>query len=244
MSLLLNCDLGESFGHWHTGADALVMPYIDQASIACGFHAGDPLTLHDTLALAIEHQVTIGAHPSYPDLAGFGRRTMRCSAAEIHALLLYQISALDGMARSLGGRVSYVKPHGALYNDMMADANLRHTIMAAVASYHQPLPLMLQATTAAASHRREAEQAGINLLFEVFADRAYTRDGALVSRQQPGALLNHQQMLEQVQQLRDHGRVISIDGQPLALTADSLCVHGDNPTAVSGIAAIRQLLGR
>jgi UPF0271 protein len=223
-------------------ADAEVMPHIDQASIACGFHAGDPLTMLKTLALAKQLGVAIGAHPAYPDLAGFGRRSLTCSALEIRALLLYQIAALDGMAQSMGASVSYIKPHGALYNDMMADETLRLNIMQTVASYHRPLPLVVQATTEAHLHRTEAAQAGITLYFEVFADRAYADNGQLLPRNQPGAILNREQMLKQVQDLHRHRSITTVGGRQLVLEADTLCLHGDNPIAVGAIQAVRQLL--
>ena len=139
MSIRLNCDLGESYGSWTMGVDEAVMPHIDQANIACGFHAGDPLIMRKTLALAKAHDVMIGAHPAYPDVVGFGRRSMQCSRDEIIALMQYQISALDGMAQSQGLNLDYVKPHGALYNDMMAKADVRDAIMTAVAEFHRPI---------------------------------------------------------------------------------------------------------
>ena len=145
--MLLNCDLGESYGSWTMGLDAEVMPHIDQASIACGFHGGDPVTMRRTLALAARCGVAVGAHPSYPDLVGFGRRSMNLSAEEIIASLHYQVAALEGMALGQGLALSYVKPHGALYNDMMAKPEVRAAIMQALADYHRPLPLMLQATS-------------------------------------------------------------------------------------------------
>ncbi len=135
MSIKLNCDLGESYGSWKMGLDSEVMPHIDQANIACGFHAGDPQWMVKTLALAALHKVEVGAHPGYPDLVGFGRRSMKCSAAEIQGLMHYQMSALDGMARCQGLEMSYVKPHGALYNDMMVDSFVRDNVMQSVATF-------------------------------------------------------------------------------------------------------------
>ena len=184
--MLLNCDLGESYGSWTMGLDAEVMPHIDQANVACGFHGGDPLTIRATLALAADHGVSVGAHPAYPDLVGFGRRSMALSEEEIIASLLYQVSALDGMAQSAGITLDYVKPHGALYNDMMAKAEVRKAIMRALVDFHRPLPLMLQATPDAGKHRDEAAELGLPLLFEAFADRCYDDDGKLLSRRQPG----------------------------------------------------------
>ncbi|WP_036550784.1 5-oxoprolinase subunit PxpA [Neptunomonas japonica] len=242
MSLKLNCDLGESLGSWKMGMDDAVMPHIDQANIACGFHAGDPLVMQKTLQLAKTHGVSIGAHPGYPDLVGFGRRSIKASDAEIQALMLYQISALDGMAASMGLSLAYVKPHGALYNDMMADEAVRKSIMQAVASYHRPIVLMLQGTPDAVKHRAEAAQWGLNLWFEAFADRCYADDGKLLSRTKEGAVHNREKMLAQVIQLANTGTVTSVSGHTLNLHADTLCVHGDNLAGVQAIEEIRQLI--
>ena len=238
----LNCDLGEGFGSWRMGLDEQVMPYIDQANIATGFHAGDPLTMHRTLSLAARHGVEVGAHPASPDLVGFGRRSLNCSSDEIAAFLHYQIAAIDGMAASRGITVSYVKPHGALYNDMMALRAVRSAILAAVASYHRPLRCVLQATPAMHEHQAEAAAVGVEVWFEAFADRCYDDDGSLLSRARPGAVHNREAMLAQVQQLCEHGSVTSVGGQSLTLNADTLCVHGDNAEAVQAIAEIRRLL--
>ncbi|MDG1388564.1 MAG: 5-oxoprolinase subunit PxpA [Halioglobus sp.] len=238
----LNCDLGESYGSWTMGLDAEVMPHIDQANIACGFHGGDPLTIRNTLQLAAQHDVSVGAHPAYPDLVGFGRRSMALSSDEIIASLHYQISALDGMAKSAGLSLDYIKPHGALYNDMMAKSEVRLAIMQAIADYQRPLPLMLQATPDATSHRAEAGQLGLDLMFEVFADRCYDDDGKLLSRRKPGAVHDREKMLAQVAQLIEHGSLTTVSGHTLSLEADTLCVHGDNPEGVQAIREIRSLV--
>ncbi len=240
--MLLNCDLGESYGSWTMGLDEEVMPHIDQANVACGFHGGDPLTMRKTLRLAAEHGVSVGAHPAYPDLVGFGRRPMNLTADEIVANLHYQVAALEGMAASQGLHVEYVKPHGALYNDMMAKEEVRAAIMEAVASYHRPIALMLQATPDADAHRDEAAAHGISLLFEAFADRCYDDDGRLLSRRKPGAVHTREKMLEQVAQLSSDGTVTSVSGQVMALAADTLCVHGDNVEGVQAIREIRALV--
>jgi len=240
--LKLNCDLGESFGAWRMGLDAEVMPLIDQANIACGFHAGDPTVLVTTLTLAKTHQVEIGAHPSYDDKQGFGRRSVKMQPDELRHLLWYQIAAVDGVAKSLGLELSYVKPHGALYNDMMASPELLETVMQAVASYHTPLKLMLLATAAAQQHKALAQQHQLELLFEAFADRRYRSDGSLTPRSQAGSALDHQAALVQVQQLLHSGTVQSDTGDTVAIAADTLCVHGDNPSAVALVKSIRQLL--
>jgi UPF0271 protein len=242
MALLLNCDLGESFGSWKMGLDESVFPYIDQANIACGFHGGDPLVMSSTLALAKQYGVEIGAHPAYPDLVGFGRRSMNCSDAEIIALVLYQVSALDGMASSQQLTMSYVKPHGALYNDMMANSAVRMAIMKAIAQFHRPVKLMLQATQDYSQHEAEAKELGIELLFEAFADRCYADDGKLLSRALPGAVHSKEKMLEQVKQLKEQGTITSVNGKQLNIKADSLCVHGDNLAGVNAIADIKQLI--
>lgn len=239
----LNCDLGESFGNWTIGLDKDVMPHIDQANIACGFHAGDPLVMQKTLELAKKHNVSVGAHPSYPDLVGFGRRSMNCSAEEIIALVTYQIAAIDGVAKSLGIEIEYVKPHGALYNDMMAKEAVRIAILKAMSCYYRPLKLMLQATPSIENHKAQAKAYGIEVLSEAFADRCYDDDGKLLSRTQDGAVHSKEKMLAQVKQLKEQGSVTSISGNILHLNADSLCVHGDNAAGVQAIAAIRNLIG-
>jgi len=241
--MLLNCDLGESFGAWTMGLDAEVMPHIDLANIATGFHAGDPLVIQHTLRLAKEHGVTVGAHPAYPDLVGFGRRSMNCTREEIIAKVHYQIAALDGMATCAGLELRYVKPHGALYNDMMAREEVRMAILEALAEYHRPLALMLQATPEVDQHRVEADRAGVEAWFEVFADRCYDDDGKLLSRRLEGAVHNRDKMLEQVQQLCERGTVTTVSGRELQLAADTLCVHGDNMEGVQAIRDIRALVG-
>ncbi|TDO97349.1 5-oxoprolinase subunit PxpA [Marinomonas balearica] len=238
----LNCDLGESFGSWKMGMDEMVMPHIDQANIACGFHAGDPVIMSRTLSLAKQYSVEVGAHPAYPDLVGFGRRSMNCSAAEIVAFMHYQIAAMDGMALSQRIEIQYVKPHGALYNDMMAKDDVRAAIMTAIASYHRPIKLMLQATPQSDVHRAEAKEAGIDVLFEAFADRCYDDDGKLLSRTKSGAVHTREKMLEQVKQLNEEGTLTTVSGHTLKIDADTLCVHGDNEEGVKAIEEIRKVI--
>lgn len=242
MSLLLNCDLGESFGNWTMGMDQAVMPHIDQANIACGFHAGDPLIMQKTLALAKTHQVQVGAHPAYPDLVGFGRRSLNASREEIIAMVSYQLSALEGMAASQDQQVAYVKPHGALYNDMMAKADVRDAIMTAIAQHHRPVKLMLQATPEHQQHQQEAVEHKIELLLEVFADRCYDDDGKLLARSKAGAVHNREKMLAQVKQLAQKGTITTVSGHTLKIPADTLCVHGDNAEGIAAIQAIRECI--
>lgn len=242
----LNCDLGESYGAWQMGLDEQVMPYIDQANIACGFHAGDPLVMIKTIQLAKQHKVSIGAHPSYPDLVGFGRRSMQCSEQEITAMVLYQVSAIYGMAKAQGIELAYVKPHGALYNDMIKELGIRQAIMRAINQFNRVQPtklkLMLQATNHLQSHKDEAADYHIEVLAEAFADRCYTDDGQLLSRNLPGAVHDKKAMLAQVQQLIELQSVTTNTGKTLALQADTLCVHGDNDAGIQLISTIRTML--
>ncbi|KES25549.1 MULTISPECIES: 5-oxoprolinase subunit PxpA [Pseudomonas] len=241
---LLNCDIGESFGAWKMGLDAEVMPYIDCANIACGYHAGDPGSMRRTVALALEHDVRIGAHPGYPDLLGFGRRSLECSAQEIEDMLHYQIGALDGICRAQGARVSYVKPHGALYNDMMRKPEQLRAVMRAVAAYDRGLPLMLLSTRDNHGALAMAAEFGLRLWFETFADRAYTAEGHLVSRQLPGAVHHDsRQVIAQALTLARGEALGASDGSALRLRADSICVHGDNPGSVEAVRQLRAALG-
>lgn len=242
MKMKLNCDLGESFGAWTMGLDNEVMPHIDQANIACGFHGGDPLVMQKTLALAKKFQVSVGAHPSYPDLVGFGRRSMACSSEEIIALIHYQVAALDGMASAQGLSIDYVKPHGALYNDMMRDPKVFEAILAALAQYPKKLALMLQATADIDDYKSQANKLGLVIYSEAFADRYYDDKGRLLARSQSGAVLNKEAMLAQVKQLSEQGTVTTISGKVLKLSVDSLCVHGDNIAGVQAIREIKELL--
>jgi UPF0271 protein len=243
--LLLNCDIGESFGAWTMGLDAEVMPFIDCANIACGFHASDPQIMRRTVALAKQHDVKIGAHPAYPDLAGFGRRSMACSPDEVENMLLYQIGALDGICRAEGTQVRYVKPHGALYNDMMRKPELLRAVMKAVIAYAPSLPLMLMSTRDNSEVQALADEMGVTLWFEVFADRAYDAAGMLVSRALPGAVHHDAETVAaQAMSLATGEALTASDGSSLVLRADTLCVHGDNAGSVAAVQRIRQALER
>jgi UPF0271 protein len=235
--------MGESFGAWTMGLDDQVMEHVDCANIACGFHASDPGVMRKTVALALKHDVRIGAHPAYPDLVGFGRRSMQCSPQEVTDLLHYQIGALDGICRAQSGQVSYVKPHGALYNDMMQNPDLLRTVMQAIAAYSPTLQLMLLARRDNQPARDLATECGIKLLFEAFADRAYDRQGYLVPRSEPGAVLHDaEQVVAQAIKLASGQALIADDGSELRREADTLWVHGDNPAAVDAVRRIRAAL--
>ena len=243
----LNCDLGESFGAWSMPVESAIMAEIDQANIACGFHAGDPLVMKQAVLSAKQHDVVIGAHPAYPDLQGFGRRSMAIAADELSAMIQYQVSALSGMAKACGANVSYVKPHGALYNDMMKDTAVMRTVMQSIAeinmrSSDSPLALMVQSTSHNAALRDAAQEWELPLYFEAFSDRRYTDEGLLQSRLIEGAVLSESDALLQAKQLISSGTVTTASGATLAIEADSLCVHGDTKGAVSIAKKIRTFL--
>ncbi len=243
--LLLNCDMGESFGPWRMGMDEEVMPLVDMANVACGFHAADPVTMTRTVLLAKQTDTRIGAHPSYPDLVGFGRRSMQCTPLEIVSLVQYQLGALEGICRAHGLAISYVKPHGALYNDMTRDANVLRAVLQAVAGFDSKLPLMLLARVDNSDAQALAKEFDLPLLFEAFADRAYDAQGFLVPRNQAGAVYHDpEQILVQALRLAREGVVESLDGTPISLAPDSLCVHGDNPESVQALKQIRAELER
>jgi UPF0271 protein len=239
----LNADSGESFGHWQSSSDADIMPYIDQANVACGYHAGDPQVLERTISIVKTHNVSLGAHPSYPDLQGFGRRSMRIPAAELIPMLHAQIAVVEGMAKCQGLALKHIKPHGALYNDMMQDAQVFEDVIAAVARYHTRYPLMVQALVNNDFHNQVAMRNGVSLIFEAFVDRLYTSSGYLTSRQVSGAVLTPDKALEQAKRFIDKQEVVSDQGKVIRIHADSLCVHGDTPSALKMAIKIRAMLG-
>jgi len=228
----LNADLGESFGSWKMGNDAEIMPFIGLANVACGYHAGDPLVMQSVIGLAKQHQVDIGAHVSYPDLAGFGRRSMQIPKRELIAIIHAQIAVLEGMAKCQNVSLSHVKPHGALYNDMMKDMQLFESIVEALSTYHYSYPLMIQALANNDAHQTFAKQHKVALIYEAFADRAYTDEGFLQPRNQANAVLNASQALEQAVKLIKHGKVKTVNGTMLKLKASTLCVHSDNEASL------------
>ncbi|WP_136255788.1 5-oxoprolinase subunit PxpA [Onishia niordana] len=241
--LLLNADMGESFGPWKMGLDHEVMPVVDLANVACGFHASDPDTIRATVRLAAAHGVTVGAHPAYPDLVGFGRRAMACSNEEVENLVLYQIGALAALCRAEGARLGYVKPHGALYHAMMHDSETLTAVMQAVKAFDPDLPLMVMATRDPAPARALAAEQGVTLWLEAFADRAYDGEGRLVSRRERGAVHHDPEtIVDQARRIASGTALIANDGSDLVLEADTLCVHGDNPESIAAVKAIRQAL--
>ena len=241
--LRLNADMGESFGPWAMGMDESVMPIVDLANVACGFHASDQDHMRRTVQLAVNHGVTIGAHPAYPDLMGFGRRSMACSVDEIENLVLYQLGALSAFCRAAGAEVHYVKPHGALYNDMMKDHDILAAVMRAVKAFDPQLMLMVLSTRDNSPVRSLAAAHGIALWLEAFADRAYDDHGHLLSRRDPGAVHGDPEVIiEQARRIARGEALTTSSGGALVLEADTLCVHGDNPESVAAIRRIRNAI--
>jgi UPF0271 protein len=235
----LNADLGESFGAWTMGRDEDMLQLVDSANVACGFHAGDPLVMRKTVATAKQHGVSIGAHPSFPDLQGFGRRRIDMAPPEVEAMVVYQIGALQGIAAAEGHRVTHVKPHGALNNLACENLDLARCIARAVRAAGVEL-LLAPALSALVTAGREA---GLVVVEEIFADRQYTDDGNLVPRSQPQAMVHGAEAsVMHVMRILDGGALVSIHGKRLPCAAGSICVHGDNAEAVSTAKAVRAAL--
>jgi len=239
----LNADVGESFGAWSMGSDADLLPFVSSVNVACGFHAGDPRVIDATVAAAAGAGVAVGAHPGYWDLRGFGRRELAADPAEVEADVLYQVSALQGIARSRGVALTHVKPHGALYNQAARDEALARAVARGVARAGGGLVLV---GLASSQHMRLAAEAE-NLRFaaEAFVDRAYDADGALVSRRVAGAVITDPAAAAaQALRLACDGAVTARDGSDVRLMADTLCIHGDTPHAVAIARAVRQALAK
>jgi UPF0271 protein len=240
MKINLNADLGESFGAWTMGEDEAMLDVVTSANIACGFHAGDPLVMRTTVRTALAAGVGLGAHPAYPDLQGFGRRPMKMAPAELEAALIYQIGALAGIAAAEGGRLTHVKPHGALNNQACEDAALAETVARAVHAVDRDLILLAPALSELLT---AGERAGLQVAAEVFADRAYTDAGTLAPRSQPGAVLHGPEaVVAHVRRLLDAGGIVATSGKLLRTAMHSICVHGDTPGAVGSARGLRVAL--
>ncbi len=236
----LNSDLGESFGAWSMGDDAAILEVVSSANVACGFHAGDPAGILRTLEAAAARGVAVGAHVAYPDLVGFGRRNMDVPAEQLTADVIYQIGALQGLARSAGTQVSYVKPHGALYNTIAGDAKQAAAVIQAILRIDPTLKLVCLANSSLLGWARDA---GLSCVSEAFADRAYTSAGTLVSRSKAGAVLHDPELIAQrMLRLVHEGVIETENGELIHLEADSICVHGDSPDAVGIARALRKHL--
>ena len=236
----LNADLGESFGAWKMGEDEALLQVVRSANIACGFHAGDPLVMRHTVRTALAAGVSLGAHPAYPDLQGFGRRPMKMAPAELEAMVIYQVGALAGMAAAEGGRVTHVKPHGALNNQACEDAVLADAVARAVKAIDPGLILLAPVLS---ELYFAGERIGLKVAGEVFADRAYTDAGTLVPRGRPGAVIHdYDKLVGHVLRMLDAGGIVSQSGKVLPGAMDSICVHGDTLGAVESVRQLRVAL--
>lgn len=234
----LNSDLGESFGAWSMGDDAAMLDIVSSANVACGFHAGDAAGILSTLKAAKARGVVVGAHVAYRDLAGFGRRNMDVASSDLVADVIYQIGALQGLAQAAGTAVKYVKPHGALYNTIAQDRRQATDVINAILAIDASLVLMALAGSPLIGWARDA---GLSVVAEAFADRAYTPSGALVSRREAGAVLHDEALIAQrMLTLVREGVIEAVDGSMVRVEADSICVHGDSPGAVAIARKIRQ----
>jgi 5-oxoprolinase (ATP-hydrolysing) subunit A len=238
----LNCDMGESFGAYTIGMDTDVMDHITSANIACGFHAGDPLVMARTVKLAKEKGVGIGAHPGYPDLLGFGRRPLACTREEITQYVIYQAGALNGFCRAHGATLQHVKPHGALYLDAVENDTVARGIADGILAVDPDLLFVALAGKKGEPMRRMGAKLGLKVVYEAFPDRAYTPEGTLLSRKQPGAVISDPDEVARRALDMANGYVIAVDGTRIDLEVHSLCVHGDNPAAVALVKTIRNIL--
>ncbi len=239
----MNSDVGESFGVYKLGFDEEVIPNITSANIACGFHAGDPGVMRRTVTLAKQFGVEVGAHPGYPDLMGFGRRNVDATLEEIQDYVAYQTGALQAFALSQGLKLQHVKAHGSLYNMAVANPKIWDAMAEAVAKIDREIILVVLASSKRDSLLEIGKRYGLRIAFEAFPDRAYTKEGSLVSRREKGAVLHdHEIVAQRALKMALEGKVVAIDGTEIELKADTLCVHGDNPAAVEMVKRIRQEL--
>lgn len=240
LTLDLNCDMGESFGAWTMGNDTAIMPFVSSANIACGYHAGDPATMRETVACAIAHGVAIGVHPGLPDLQGFGRRIMQITEQQAYDMTVVQIGTLAAVAASQGARLNHVKAHGMLYNMAVKDRALARGLARAVHDVDKSLVFFGLAGSVMVE---EAQALGLRTASEVFGDRSYQADGSLTARNLPGAMITDvNKSIEQVLRMVQERTIIAQDGTRVTVQADTLCLHGDQPDAVEFAKAIRKAL--
>jgi len=236
----LNSDVGESYGTYKLGLDEEVLRHVSSVNIACGWHAGDPMVMEKTIVLAKENKLGIGAHPGYPDLIGFGRRNMDVTPKEARNYLIYQIGALAAFARAAETSLQHVKLHGAFYNMVSADVTLAREVAKAIYDVDKNLIVL---ALAGSELVKAAKELGLKVAEEVFADRAYNSDGSLVSRKLTGSVIHDKDLaIERVKRMVTEGKLTAIDGTDIHINADSICVHGDNPEAVSFVKLIRERL--
>ena len=243
MKIDMNCDMGESFGAYKLGLDEEVIQYITSANIACGYHAGDPLVMERTVSLAKEHGVSVGAHPGFPDLIGFGRRNIDATLPEIKAYITYQVGALQAFAKAQGLKVEHVKPHGALYLMAVENEKMSEAIVEAIASVDESLFFVALAGAKGEKMTKIGEKIGLRVAYEAFPDRAYTPEGTLVSRRQPGAVIKDPAVVAgRALMMAREGKVLAVDGTEIPFRPETLCVHGDTPGAINLVKEIRQTL--
>jgi 5-oxoprolinase (ATP-hydrolysing) subunit A len=239
----LNCDMGESFGAYKLGLDEEVIKYISSANIACGWHAGDALVMNRTVRMAKTHGVGVGAHPGYPDLQGFGRRYMDCTADEIRNYVIYQIGALMGFCAANGVKMRHVKPHGMLYNTAVENERVATAIAEAIVSVDPSLMLVALAGPKGAWISDIGDKSGLKIVYEAFPDRAYTPEGTLLSRRLPGAVISDpREVAERALKMAAEGKVTAVDGTDVRINVQTLCVHGDNPAALELVKGVRSRL--
>lgn len=239
----LNCDMGESFGAYKLGMDEKVIQYITSANIACGWHAGDPLVMDQTVEMAVEHGVGVGAHPGYPDLPGFGRRNMDCTPDEIRSYVAYQVGALQGFCKIHGTRLRHVKPHGALYLTAVVNEVVARAVAEAIVSVDPDLLYVALAGAKGEMMTRIGKDVGLKVVYEAFPDRAYTPEGNLVPRRESGAVIKDpQEVARRALRMATEGVVIAVDDTSIPIKAQTLCVHGDTPSAVDLVRNIHEIL--
>jgi UPF0271 protein len=243
MKIDLNFDMGESFGIYTIGSDEEVIKFITSANVACGWHAGDPTVMRKTVAMAKKNGVGIGAHPSYPDLLGFGRRNMSCSIDEIRDYIIYQIGALQAFATAEGTKLIHVKPHGSLYSAAVKDEKVAKAIAEAIESVDKNLIFMALAGIKGEPMRFAGHKANLRVASEAFPDRAYASDGSLLSRQEKGAVIKNSDVVaERALMIVKENKIVAIDGKEIQLNAETLCVHGDTPGALNIVKKVRTKL--
>lgn len=239
----LNCDMGESFGAWTMGMDGEVIRHVTSANIACGFHAGDPRVMYKTAKLARDNGVGVGAHPGYPDLVGFGRRTLVCTPDEVRDDVAYQIGAMKAFCSIHGVALQHVKPHGSLYNMSVGNESMIRAIVEAIAGVDKHVIYLALGGAQAPLVTRIANEAGIRVAFEAFPDRAYTPEGTLAPRSLAGAVIKDPKTAaERALRMAKEGKIVATDGSVLEMRIDTICVHGDNPSAVELVRGIRSAI--
>lgn len=241
MKVDINCDMGESFGLYTIGSDEEMMQYISSANIACGYHGGDPHVMRQTVQLAKEYNVAIGAHPGFPDLMGFGRRYMTCTPAEVKDYVVYQMGALEAFAKAYDLELQHCKPHGALYMMAMSDENIARAILEGIASFSENM-IVYAFNHSAVVH--VGERMGIPVAKEVYSDREHTKDGSIILTRKGASIENYEDMAGRVVRMVKEGKVITYDGLEAEVEAHTVCIHGDTPGATHLVKEIRKVLAK